>query len=214
MNEALFLSLRVLAYAVPLLLVLGGALGWLLSRRRFRGRDLLSVFLQLPIILPPSVLGFYLLYGMGSIPFFREHHILFAFPATVIGGLTPALPIMIQAARAAFSGVDRDLEDATRTLGVGEWRIFFRVTLPLSRRMLLTGLALSSARVLGDFGVTLMIAGNMPGRTQTLPLYIYRQVESLNFGAAHVAAGILVAVGIACLAAVRRMETNRHERMV
>ena len=135
-----------------------------------------------------------MLYGLGSIPFFREHHILFAFPATVIGGLTPALPIMIQAARAAFSGVDRDLEDAARTLGVGEWRIFFRITLPLSRRMLLTGLALSSARVLGDFGVTLMIAGNMPGRTQTLPLYIYRQVESLNFDAAHVAAGILVAV--------------------
>ena len=166
MNEAVFLSLRVLAYAVPLLLVLGSALGWVLARCRFRGREVVSTLLQLPIVLPPSVLGFYLLYGMGAVPFFRERHILFAFPATVIGGMTPALPIMIQAARAAFSGVDRDLEDAARTLGVGEWRIFFRITLPLSRRMLFTGLALSSARVLGDFGVTLMIAGNMPGRTQ------------------------------------------------
>jgi len=213
MERALLISLKVLAIDIPLLAVLGGGLGWLLARHDFKGRELLSLLVQLPIVLPPSVLGLYLLFALASLPFQREAGLLFAFPATVLGALVPSLPIMVQAARAAFSGVDRTLEEAALTLGRGRWEVFRRVTLPLSRRMLLVGLALSSARALGDFGVTLMVAGNIPGRTQTLPLYIYGQVESLNFVQAHTAALLLVGVGIGSLWLVRRMEAGSHERL-
>ena len=213
MERALFISLKVLAIDIPLLAVLGGGLGWLLARKEFRGRELVSLLVQLPIVLPPSVLGLYLLFALGSVPPLREAGLLFAFPATVLGALVPSLPIMVQAARAAFSGFDRTLEEAALTLGRGRWEVFRRVTLPLSRRMLLVGLALSSARALGDFGVTLMVAGNIPGRTQTLPLYIYGQVESLDFAQAHTAALLLVGVGIGSLWLVRRMEAGSHERL-
>lgn len=214
MNSALWISLEVLALDVPLLFILGGSLGWLLAKRRFRGRNALSLFLQLPIVLPPSVLGLYLLMGIGSIPLLRGMNLLFSFPATVIGGLVPALPIMIQSARAAFSGVDDSVEEAALTLGSGPLRTFFRITLPLARRPLLVGLALSSARALGDFGVTLMIAGNMPGRTQTLPLYIYSRVEAIDFRGANIAAGVLLVVGITSLWLVQHLETGRNEQLV
>ncbi len=213
MERALFISLKVLAIDIPLLALLGGGLGWFLARRDFRGRELLSLLVQLPIILPPSVLGLYLLCTLGHISFFREAGLLFAFPAAVLGALVPSLSIMIQASRAAFAGVDRELEEAALTLGRGPWSVLFRITLPLARRTLLVGLALSSARALGDFGVTLMVAGNIPGRTQTLPLYIYGQVESLNFAQAHIAAILLVGVGIASLCLVRRLEAGAHERL-
>ena len=213
MFAALFISLKVLAFAVPLLVVFGGGIGWLLAKRSFRGRDALSLVLQLPVVLPPSVLGFYLLFGLAKCPFLRDSHILFAFPAAVLGALVPSLPIMIQAARAGFSGVDPQLEDAARTLGRTEFQVFSRITLPLARRTLLVGLALASARALGDFGVTLMVAGNIPLRTQTLPLYIYCRVESLDFLGAHVAAALLTAVGLGSLYLVHRMEGASHERL-
>jgi molybdate transport system permease protein len=201
-------------FNVPLLALLGGGLGYLFARREFRGKEPLLLLMQLPIVLPPSVLGLYLLLLFGGVPFLRNLGLLFAFPAAVIGALVPSLPIMIQAARAAFVGVDPDLEDAARTLGRGEAEIFRRITLPLARRTLLVGLALSSARALGDFGVTMMVAGNIPGRTQTLPLYIYGQVESLNLAGANRAALLLLAVGLLSLYAVRRLETGRHEERI
>lgn len=214
MEQALLLSLKVLAIDIPLLALIGGGLGWILARKTFPCREALSLLLQLPIVLPPSVLGLYLLFFLGRIPGGGEAGLLFAFPATVIGALVPSLPIMIQAARAAFSGVDRQFEEAALTLGKGKWKVFTRITLPLARRTLLVGLALSSARALGDFGVTLMVAGNIPGRTQTLPLYIYGQVESLNFARAHTAALLLVTIGIGSLWLVRQMEAEAHERLV
>jgi molybdate transport system permease protein len=213
MERALIISLKVLAIDIPLLALLGGGIGWLLVRRDFWGRELVSLLVQLPIILPPSVLGLYLLFALGRISIFREAGFLFAFPAAVLGALLPSLPIMIQASRAAFAGVDREMEEAALTLGRRPWEVFLRVTLPLARRTLLVGLALSSARALGDFGVTLMVAGNIPGRTQTLPLFIYGQVESLNLARAHVAALLLVGVGIASLCLVRRLESGAHERL-
>jgi molybdate transport system permease protein len=213
MERALFISLKILAIDIPLLALLGGGLGWLLSRKDFPGREALSLLVQLPIVLPPSVLGLYLLFTLGRVPLFREAGLLFAFPAAALGALVPSLPIMVQAARAAFSGVDRQLEEAALTLGRTPVEVFVKITLPLARRTLLVGLALSAARALGDFGVTLMVAGNIPGRTQTLPLYIYGQVESLNFAQAHFAAVLLVVVGIASLWLVKRMEAGSHERL-
>lgn len=206
MREALLVSLKVLAIDVPILALLGVILGWILARWDFPGRDALGLLLQLPVVMPPSVMGFYLLVLLAKAPLLREMGVLFSFPGAVVGALVPALPLMTQAARAAFGSVDRTLEDAARVLGACRIRVFLTVTLPLSRRMLAAGLALSSARALGDFGVTLMLAGNVPGSTQTLPLYIYSQVETLNFAAAHMASALLALVGVSCLVLIRMME--------
>jgi molybdate transport system permease protein len=212
MRDAFLVSLAVLAVDVPLLLVLGTALGWLLARRRFAGRELLLTLIILPVALPPSVLGLYLLQLFGRVGLLRNLGVLFSFPGAALGALVSSLPIMVQGARAGFCAVPVPLEEAARTLGDGEWRVFRRIALPLGRRGLLAGLALATARALGDFGVTLMIAGNIPGRTQTLPLYIYSRIESLDFARANLAAALLVAVGVGSLMAVRRLESPAHER--
>lgn len=206
MISSLILSLKVLAVDIPLLLVIGTSLGWLLARRNFRGKEALSLLILLPVVLPPSVLGLYLLMLFGRLPFIRELGLLFSFPAAAIAPLFPSLPIMVQSARSGFASVDVGLEDAARTLGDGELAVFWRVSFPIAKRFLMAGLALASARALGDFGVTLMIAGNIPGRTQTLPLYIYSRVEALDFAGANMAAILLTGVGVMSLWLVRRME--------
>jgi molybdate transport system permease protein len=212
--EALGISLKVLAVDVPLLLLAGTALGWLFARRRFPGREALLLIVQLPVALPPSVLGLYLLLLVGRVPVLRSLGLLFSFPGAALAALLPAMPIMVQAARSGFLLVPPALEEAARTLGDPEWRVFQRVTLPLARRPLVAGLSLATARALGDFGVTLMVAGNIPGRTQTLPLYIYSRIEALEFGKANLAAALLVAVGVASLLLVKRMEGGRREPLV
>jgi len=209
MISSLIISLKVLAIDVPLLLILGVALGWILAKTEFKGKDLLDVLVILPIALPPSVLGLYLLMTLSHIPFIREAEVLFSFPAAALAPLFPSLPIMIQAARSGFSSVDRQLEQAARTLGDSELKIFWRITFPLSRLSIMAGLALASMRALGDFGVTLMIAGNIPGRTQTLPLFIYSNVEAMNFLEANIAALLLTILGIASLLIVKKLE-GRH----
>lgn len=212
MITPLFLSLRVLCLAVPLLVILGGGAGWILARTHFPGKGFVSLLVQLPLILPPSVMGFYLLFAIGKSPMLKHLGILFSFRALVLAAVVSALPIMIQSARAAFASVERELEDASRTLGKCEWTVFRTITLPLARRTLLVGLALSSARALGDFGVSLMIAGNIPKRTQTLPLYIYNRVETLDFAGAHAASLLLIGAGFASLYLVRLLEEGRNER--
>ena len=214
MSKALVTSLYVLAVDVPLLLVLGTILGWVFGRKKFVGREILLILVLLPVALPPSVLGLYLLLFIGQGPFLQPVGLLFSFPGAALAALIPSLPIMVQATRAGFASVPEHLEEAARTLGDGHWRVFWRVSMPLSRRSLVAGIALAAARALGDFGLTLMIAGNIPGRTQTLPLYIYSQIEALEFGRANVAAVLLIAVGIASLALVKRMERGRHERLL
>lgn len=213
MSEAFGVSLRVLLTDIPLLLLVGGFLGWLLARKDFAGKPVVSLLLQLPMVLPPSVIGFYLLFSLGQVEVFREAGFLFGFPGAALAAFIPAVPIMIQSARAAFSAVDRDLEETAMTMGKSRFEVFMRIILPLARRTLLIGLGLSSARVLGDFGVTLMVAGSIPGRTQTLPLYIYGQVESLNFAQAHFAALLLVGIGVTSLWFVKSLEAGAHERI-
>ena len=211
MTSSFIISLKVLAIDVPLLLIIGVTLGWILAKTEFRGKDLVDVLVILPIALPPSVLGLYLLMTLSHIPFVREAEILFSFPAAALAPLFPSLPIMIQAARSGFSSVDRQLEQAARTLGDSEFKIFWRITFPLSRLSIMAGLALASMRALGGFGVTLMIAGNIPGRTQTLPLFIYSNVEAMNFFEANIAALLLTAVGIISLLVVKKLEGKRIE---
>src|SRR5580704_6292083 len=171
----LWLSLRVATISTALALAVGLWLAWILANRTFRGREALDAAVTLPLVLPPTVLGYYLLVLLGrNSALGRIYEWLFGGPlvftwqAAVVAALFHSTPLLVKSARAAFESVDRSYERAARSLGSSEARLFLRVTLPLARRSILAAAALGFARSLGDFGVTLMIAGNIPGRTQTV----------------------------------------------
>ncbi len=193
-----WLSLRVACLATLISMAVGLAAAYLLVRGSFRGRNLLETVFTLPIVLPPTVLGYYLLVllGRGS-PLGQGYEDLFGSPlvftwqAAVIAACLHATPLLVRAARAAFQSVDHTLENAARSLGAGEWRVFWRVTLPLARRSIAAAAVFAFARALGDFGVTIMIAGNIPGRTQTMSVAIYDAYQSGNTVVANVLVVIL-----------------------
>jgi len=210
---ALFISLKVTAAATLLIFVLGGGLALLLARRPCRGSTLVETAIHLPLVLPPSVVGYYLLIGLGREgPLVRwlDVHLLFTWPAAVVASTVVGLPLMFQAARAAIAAVDPTLEHAARTLGCTELQVLWRVTLPLARRGLLAGLALGATRALGEFGATLMVAGNIPGRTQTLPLAIYDAVQNRHYGDAQAMVLLVTVLGFLSLWWVRRLEAGRR----
>lgn len=174
------LSLRVALAATALIVPVGTGLAYLLARRSFRGRDLLDIVLTLPLVLPPTVTGYYLVVLLGrNGPLGNWFYaitgwsIMFTWQAAVLASFVVALPLMVKTGRAAFESVERRFMEASQTLGHSGASIFFRVTLPLARRGLLAGAALAFARALGEFGATLMLAGNIPGKTSTAPLAIY-----------------------------------------
>ncbi len=183
----LWLSLRVAAISTLLVLTLGTFLAYLLSHKNFRGKSLLDTVITLPLVLPPTVLGYYLLVVLGrASPFGHVYESLFGQPlvftwqAAVVAAFIHSAPIYIKAASAVLEGIDYRYEWAARSLGASEWRTFWRITLPLARRGIASLATLSFARSLGDFGATLMVAGNIPGQTQTLSIAIYDAVESGN----------------------------------
>jgi molybdate transport system permease protein len=209
--EPFLLSLRVTALAAVLLFVLGLALALLLARKRFRGRTLVETFVNLPLVLPPTVTGYYLLLVLGHggpVVGLSGMNLLFTWGAAVIASTLVGLPLMVGSARAALANVDPDIENAARTLGSSEWDVLWRVTLPLARRGILAGLALGATRALGEFGATLMAAGNIPGRTQTLPLAIYDAVQNREYGRANGMVLLLTALAFLSLWALRRFETT------
>ncbi len=208
--QALVLSLQVAAVATVIILVAGTALALLLARNQFPGKAVLDTVITLPLVLPPSVVGYYLLFFLGnSNPFVRWFHvnILFTWQSAAIASAVVGLPLMVQSARAAIAGVDPTLENAARTLGSSEPAVFFRVTLPLAKRGLLAGLVLGAARALGEFGATLMVAGNIPGRTQTMPLALYDAVQNRQYAVANQMVLILTTLAFLALWVVRRFET-------
>jgi len=183
--SALALSVRVAATATLLNAVLGIPLAYLLARREFRARWLVDLLVTLPLILPPTVTGYYLIVLLGrrgwlGAPLYAltGWSVTFTWQAAVIAAAVMALPLLVRTARAAIESVDRDLERAAFTLGHSEWRTAIEVTLPLARNGILAGLVLAFARALGEFGATLMLAGNIPGRTTTVPLAIYTAVQT------------------------------------
>src|ERR1051325_7598342 len=183
----LWLSLRVALLSTALAFAGGLWVAYLLANREFRGKDLLDAAVTLPFVLPPTVLGYYLLVLLGrASPLGKLWEEIFGSPlvftwkAAVVAALLHALPLLVKSARAALESVDRSYERAARNLGASEWRLFWRVTLPLARRSIFAAAALAFARSLGDFGVTLMVAGNIPGRTQTVAVAIYDAVEAGN----------------------------------
>jgi molybdate transport system permease protein len=178
--SAFKLSLWVVSLATLLVGVSGTAFGFLLAKREFRAKELLDSLLTLPMVLPPTVTGYYLILLLGRRGWLGRYvyewtgwTVAFTWEAAVIAATVMAFPIMVKSARAAIGSVDSRYEMVSFSLGKGEFETFFRITLPLALRGLIAGLVLSFARALGEFGATLMLAGNIPGKTQTMPLAIY-----------------------------------------
>ncbi|MCX7851222.1 MAG: molybdate ABC transporter permease subunit [Caldilineales bacterium] len=210
--HALRLSLQVTAVATLLMLVVGLPLALLLARRRFRGVTLVETLINLPLVLPPTVVGYYLLLVLGRngplVQWFGWQ-LLFTWGAAAIASAVVGLPLLVTAARAAIAEVNPNLERAAATLGLSEWAILRRVTLPLARRGILAGLLLAATRALGEFGATLMVAGNIPGRTQTLPLAIYDAVQNRAYDQANRMVLLMTALAFLSLWTVRRFEHPR-----
>ena len=212
--QAFLISLEVTSVATVLVVIVGTAAGLLLARVRFPGIQVVEAVLMLPLVLPPTVVGYYLLRFLGSggpIQRIFGVNIVFTWGAAVFASAIVALPLMVQAARSAIRGVDPVLENAARTLGSSEPGVFFRVTLPLARRMLIAGAILSAARALGEFGATLMVAGNIPGRTQTLPLFIYDAVNKQQTGVVNLVVGLLTGLGLIAFFIIGRLDPS-HRR--
>jgi molybdate transport system permease protein len=212
----LWLSLQVSLVATALTLGLGVPVAWALGRRTFAGRELLSALVVTPLVLPPTVLGYYLLVLIGSRgPVGRVLdavgiEVAFTWKGAVLAACVGSIPLLIRAAQAGFEAVDPRLEAAARTLGRSEWSVFWSVTLPLAWRAVLAGGALAFCRAFGDFGITLMVAGSIPGRTQTLPLAIYDRVQANQMPEANALALLAAALVVVLLLGLGRLARLRY----
>jgi molybdate transport system permease protein len=201
---ALALTLKVAGWATAINLLLGVAVGYALSRWGFRGRDVIDAVLTLPMVLPPTVLGYYLLVLLGRRGAMGQWlqqnlgiELIFTWQGAVIAASVVAFPLVFKAARAAFENVEPTLEQAARVLGLSEAAIFFRVTLPLAWRGILSGTLLAFARATGEFGATLMVAGSIVGETQTLSIAVYEAVQA---GQDQTANFLVLLTSVSCLA--------------
>jgi len=199
----LLLTLKVASSATLCALLIGVAFAFLLARYRFRGREWLDATLTLPLVMPPTVLGYYLIVLVGRNGWLGRLlyetfgiSLMFTWQGAAVASAIVSLPLVFKAARAAFEGVDHNLEKAARTLGLSEVAILFRVSFPLAWRGILAGTMLAFARAMGEFGATLMVAGNLPGKTQTLSLAVYDAVQAGND---HLAATLVVITSSVCL---------------
>jgi molybdate transport system permease protein len=211
-----WLSIRVSLAATVLTLVVGVPVAWLLARKAPRLKDLLGAVVVTPLVLPPTVLGYYLLVLIGArgpIGRFFDSlglELAFTWRAAVLAAAVGAVPLLVKALQAGFEGIDLRLEQAARTLGHSEWSVFWRVTLPLAWRALVAGTVLAFCRALGDFGITLMVAGSIPGRTQTLPLAIYDLVQANRMREANLLAAMTIVAVLVLLLGVGRLARVRY----
>jgi molybdate transport system permease protein len=207
--EALWLSVRLAGCVAAILLMLGTPLAYWLAQTKWRGKFLVESVVALPLVLPPTVLGFYLLLAMGAngplgklwMAWFG-HTLAFTFVGLVVASVLYSLPFAVQPLAVAFESVDARLLDAAAVLGAGRWRIFREIILPLSIRGVVTAAVLSFAHTLGEFGVVLMVGGNIPGITRTVSIDIYDHVQSLDYGAANRMAVALLLISFAVLSSI------------
>ena len=198
---ALYLSLKIAFCATLINLILGVGTGYLLSRPSLRGREFIDTLLTLPMVMPPTVLGYYLLILIGKHGFIGQWlnqlgiQLIFTWQGAVIAATIVSFPLVFKPARAAFETIDSQLQQAARVLGLNEWSVFFRITLPLAWRSILSGLLLAFARSLGEFGATLMVAGSIPNQTQTLSIAVYEAVQA---GDDHLANMLVIIISIVC----------------
>jgi molybdate transport system permease protein len=207
--QALFLSVRLAATVSFVLLLLALPLAYWLAFTRWRWRFLLESIVALPLVLPPTVLGFYALIALGPRGFLGQlwqklfgHSLAFTFAGLVLASILYSLPFAVQPLIASFETLDRRLLDASAVLGASPSRTFFRVVLPLSLPGLLTAVVLSFAHTLGEFGVVLMVGGNLPGITRTVSIDIYDRVQALDYAGAHETALLLLLISFAVLSVV------------
>ena len=208
----LYLSIKVAFYSTVITTVIGTFIAWLLAKGRFNGKDILSAIVTLPMVLPPTVLGYYLLIIIGRQSFIGRLllntfniNLIFTWKAAVIASVIVSLPLMIRAVQSSIEGVDGSLEDVARTLGKSELTIFFHITLPLAWKGIIGGIVLAFARAMGEFGATLMVAGNIPGKTQTLSIAIYDSVQSGNYKQANFLVVLISFITIALLVVINKI---------
>ncbi len=215
---ALGLSLKVALWATAIDLLLGTGVGYLLARTRFAGRELLDALLTLPMVMPPTVLGYYLLVVIGRngpLGHWLDQafglNLIFTWQAAVIAAAVVAFPLVAKGARSAFEAVDPQFEQAARVLGVSNAGVFLRVTFPLAWRGILAGALLAFARSMGEFGATLMVAGSIPGKTQTLSIAVYEAVQAGQDDTANMLVIVTSVTCVLVLVLASRLAPNRKE---
>lgn len=215
MLDATRLSLQVLAVSVPVIFVAGIALAFLFARYRFRGKVIAETLVMLPLVLPPSVVGYGLLRFLGRggpVVEWFDVNVLFTWQAAAIASAVVGLPLMVQAARVGIEGVDPAIEDAAQIDGATRLHVLLAMTLPLARRGIFTGLALAATRALGEFGATLAIAGSIPGRTQTMPLAVYDAMQQGDYDTANAISLIMMTLGFATIVFTRALSDRDDSR--
>jgi molybdate transport system permease protein len=217
---ALWLTLRLAVGTTAILLVVALPLAWWIASGRGAGRALVQAVVALPLVLPPTVLGFYLLVALGPLSapgrllmHLLGHPLAFSFAGLLVGSVLYSLPFAVQPLVSGFSAVDGAYVEAAEGLGASPWRTFWTVVMPLTRGSLLTSAVLTFTHTVGEFGVVLMLGGNIPGATQTLSISLYNQVEEFNYPAANRTALLLVAVSLVALMLIysRRSRPGRGE---
>lgn len=212
MQDAIRLTALIFIASGVLLTILGIPMGLILSRVRGRFWSLIEVIVLLPLVFPPTVLGYYLMRFIGQGGLLHRWfglNLMFTPVAAILASTLVGLPLMIQASRAAFASVDPVFIETARVLGAGEWRILRTILIPLARRGILAGWILGVTRAIGEFGATLMVAGNIPGRTQTIPLAIYESILAGDEKTATTLVLIMTFIAIASLLAVRMIESTK-----
>lgn len=212
-----WLTLRVSFTATVCSVSLGLLVAWVLARKRFPAKHLVDALLMQPLVIPPTVLGYYLLvaFGRGSwlgalLESTLGVTLVFTWQGAVLAATVASMPLFIKPARAAIESVDQQLENAARLLGRGEWAVFRTITLPLAWRGIVAGAVMAFARAVGDFGATLMVAGNIPGRTQTVSIAIYDAVQAGDQGRANALVLLVTVFSVGVLWFVSRFTSGRY----
>jgi len=219
-SSILGLTLRTAALSTLLILIPGLAVAWLLARKRWRGKSLVETLVSLPLVMPPVATGLILLHLLGRRgPIGARLHalgidVVFTWRAVVVAMMVMSFPLLVRAARVAFEEVNPRFEQIARTLGASEWRVFFTITLPLAARGVVSGMLLAFARAVGEFGATILVAGNIPGRTTTLSVAIYNLVQLGRDEEAFRLLAVAVAIAFAAVwtaeTFLRRTNESRH----
>lgn len=206
-----YLSLKIAVVATAVNSVLGTGIAWGMARRQFRGKELIDALIMQPLVMPPTVLGYYLLTTFGRYSpigsFLTDTcgiDLIFTWRGAVLAASVASLPLFIKPTRAAFEGIDARLEQVARILGKTEWEVFRTVSFPLARRGIIAGMTMAFARAMGEFGATLMVAGNIPGRTQTVSIAIYDAVQGGDVALANALVALMTLISVAALWCVNR----------
>jgi molybdate transport system permease protein len=213
----LYLTLKVSIFATFFSISVGLCLAWLMARRDFFGKGILDAIIMQPLVIPPTVLGYYLLVLLGrSSPLGRFLEdtagitLVFTWKGAVVAAFVASLPLFVRPARASIEGVDKNLENAARLLGKTEWEVLKTITIPLAWRGIVAGGIIAFARATGEFGATLMIAGNIPGVTQTLPIGIYDAVQMGDTATANLFVGIITMFSFSVIYFVNRFTRGKY----